>query len=478
MTATASQMKKSKSLRELADKMQADIDSAFAPREINTRRKLDQAKSTAKKGADLALTQIALLEISALIQLGEGMGEFTSKSAVLKSVQRRDIRVRKYVDLDLNVTPLEVGIRFERAEILLKGVKDLFPTPENMLLEIVPYFNIEEGMTILEPSAGLGNIAEFIQLRWKVAVDCIESNYDARAYLEKKKFNLVGDDFLQFEAVDRYDRIIMNPPFSHDDWAVHIVHAWRQLKPTGRLISIVPNALTKKSKKVQAVRDLMESFDHQILKTEVDFSTGERKTGTSTKILILDKPASKPVIVELGDAPPVEVTKSEDGELVPVVPEGEVLLSIGGTPLVEMLENVDGDLIPHHTIDGVYVRVENADVLRGGHVITVDDPTYPHPVAVEDVPATEEEPPAVDEVVAVIEPPVEDEPKRRVFQIGPTRVVENPDMVGKPNEDIRGILMGMYPEIKDADIREQVQADAQGNPVLMVQFKPKAGRRG
>lgn len=65
------------------------------------------------------------------------------------------------------------------------------------------------------------------------------------------------------------------------------------------------------------------------------------------------------------------------------------------------------------------------------------------------------------------------QPKPRIFQIGPTRIVENPQMLGKSNEDVRGILMSMYPEIKDATLTKQVQGDT-----TVVLFKPKVGRKG
>ena len=118
-------------------------------------------------------------------------------------------------------------------------------------------------------------------------------------------------------------------------------------------------------------------------------------------------------------------------------PTEEPQLSITGTPLVEVVSK-DGKLVPHHIV--------------GDNLTPVAKPIK----ASKDKPTTE--------VVA---------PTKRVFQVGPTRIVESPTMVGKSNEDCRGILMSMYPEIKDATITEQVQGDT-----TLVYFKPKAGRKG
>jgi len=107
-----------------------------------------------------------------------------------------------------NESPLEI-----LDEILLTGEYtdqkkeyQFFETPENIALQLIEMANIQDGETVLEPSAGKGAIAKHIKC------DCVELNEENRSYLIANKFNLVGKDFLEFNQ--KYDVIIGNPPFS------------------------------------------------------------------------------------------------------------------------------------------------------------------------------------------------------------------------------------------------------------------------
>ncbi len=64
------------------------------------------------------------------------------------------------------------------------------------------------------------------------------------------------------EAGTRFDRVVMNPPFSVPGrptmWAEHVLRAWNLLAPGGRLVAIVPgNAMTAGGRHARAVRDLV-----------------------------------------------------------------------------------------------------------------------------------------------------------------------------------------------------------------------------
>lgn len=169
---------------------------------------------------------------------------------------------------------------------------DFFPTPETTVREMIQIADIKEGMTVLEPSAGMGHIAEMIQAEG-VEPDVVEFSSARRELLELKGFNVVGDDFLKItkrtgftfgdtfrtpegiEGIMRgsnggnrvglvdtngtkhwvfrdtlegvkhngsdsgYDRIIMNPPFSNRQDAKHVQHAYGLLNAGGRLVSIM-----------------------------------------------------------------------------------------------------------------------------------------------------------------------------------------------------------------------------------------------
>ncbi|MEN2425982.1 PLxRFG domain-containing protein [Chromobacterium vaccinii] len=180
---------------------------------------------------------------------------------------------------------------------------DFFPTGPETVAQILDAAELEPGMRVLEPSAGMGHIAEQIRAAG-AEPEVIELSPARRELLEAKGFNLVGDDFLAFnnanqagrgftygdlmEAPDGtrgilrgqggmgsdrvrlvsdapagearelgkynfseltgvehrgpgsgYDRIIMNPPFSDRRDAEHVRHAYTLLKPGGRLVAIM-----------------------------------------------------------------------------------------------------------------------------------------------------------------------------------------------------------------------------------------------
>lgn len=198
---------------------------------------------------------------------------------------------------------------------------DFFPTPVETAQAMIDAAEITEGMSVLEPSAGMGHIAEQIRDVAGIDPDVIEFNSDRRELLEAKGFNVIGSDFTElsprgftygdvFRApdgtigvmrgggglgsnrvglqpldeagnpdarrsqwVDRdslqevekrghesgYDRIIMNPPFSNRRDAEHVKHAYSLLRPGGRIVAIMGEGVFfGQDKKAQAFRDWLE----------------------------------------------------------------------------------------------------------------------------------------------------------------------------------------------------------------------------
>lgn len=74
---------------------------------------------------------------------------------------------------------------------------DFFPTPAFIADEMIEAADIQEGMTVLEPSAGMGHIAEQIRSSG-VEPDVIEMSNKRVELLEAKGFNVVGRDFMEF----------------------------------------------------------------------------------------------------------------------------------------------------------------------------------------------------------------------------------------------------------------------------------------
>jgi predicted RNA methylase len=97
--------------------------------------------------------------------------------------------------------------------------------------------DVRAGHTVLEPSAGCGNIGDALLPLVGAGLDVIEINYSLQEILKLKGHNLVGSDFLECQR--RYDRICMNPPFERGQDIDHVRHAYRLLNPGGRLVSVM-----------------------------------------------------------------------------------------------------------------------------------------------------------------------------------------------------------------------------------------------
>ncbi|MGI3453405.1 hypothetical protein ACRQQF_29380, partial [Citrobacter arsenatis] len=107
---------------------------------------------------------------------------------------------------------------------------DFFPTPESRADWIASEADIHPGMDVLEPSAGNGVLAEAAR-KAGGNVDVVELEQQLRDILKEKGFNVVGSDFDEFTPDKLYDRVLMNPPFSHDLDIKHVQKAFEHLKP-------------------------------------------------------------------------------------------------------------------------------------------------------------------------------------------------------------------------------------------------------
>lgn len=169
---------------------------------------------------------------------------------------------------------------------------DFFPTPSGVAQQMIEAAGIEEGMSVLEPSAGMGHIAEQIR-ETGVDPDVVEFSSSRRELLEAKGFNVVANDFM--EASGEYDRIVMNPPFSDRRDAKHVRHAFDLLKPGGRIVAIMGEGVFfGQDKKAESFREWLDSVGGSSEKlpdgTFIDPSLPVN-TATNARLVVIDKPA-------------------------------------------------------------------------------------------------------------------------------------------------------------------------------------------
>lgn len=157
-----------------------------------------------------------------------------------------------------------------------------FPTPVELAKQIVDRAKISLADICLEPSAGKGNIAQFLP-----DCDCIEINEDNRKYLKENGFNVIHDDFMTFEPAKKYDVIIMNPPFCKGQDAKHIIKAINIAKK--KVIAIGGSGILFRNENAyKQLRELVRSFDGTIeLLPKNSFK--ESGTAVNTCLVVVDK---------------------------------------------------------------------------------------------------------------------------------------------------------------------------------------------
>ncbi len=143
--------------------------------------------------------------------------------------------------------------KFEALQENLKsgGVKvvsapQLFPTPPALAKRMVTEADIEEGMSVLEPSAGTGRLIQAMDGIHNITVLAVEMSCTLADNLCLRchtRTQVQQADFLcvQAKEIGPFDRIVMNPPFENGADIKHIQHALSFLRPRGRLVAICAN---------------------------------------------------------------------------------------------------------------------------------------------------------------------------------------------------------------------------------------------
>ena len=79
-------------------------------------------------------------------------------------------------------------------------------------------------------------------------------------YLEGKPYEvIIGQDFLQYEG-ERWDRIVMNPPFSRQQDIDHVMKAHSFLSENGILVSVMSVSFRfRTNRKSEEFREFLDS---------------------------------------------------------------------------------------------------------------------------------------------------------------------------------------------------------------------------
>ena len=119
--------------------------------------------------------------------------------------------------------------------------KDLqyYPTPVSVVSQLIYDLGVAKNGLILEPSCGCGRIMDALvkdgYKTWGVEYDPTRAA-EARA----KGHKVTIGNFLDQPSTAMFDGVVMNPPFYGMHYLQHIETALKWLKPSGRLVSILP----------------------------------------------------------------------------------------------------------------------------------------------------------------------------------------------------------------------------------------------
>lgn len=121
-----------------------------------------------------------------------------------------------------------------------KKLFQFFETPNEVAKKLCELAEIKEQSNVLEPSVGKGRIADAAYEFNPHKIIGLDINTELEQYLKDKPYQtFLGVDFLEYETDEKFDRIIMNPPFTKHQDIKHVMKAYEILAEGGILVSIM-----------------------------------------------------------------------------------------------------------------------------------------------------------------------------------------------------------------------------------------------
>lgn len=198
----------------------------------------------------------------------KGKASYVEACAVLESlgaVSRGDVFLFDYPARDVLQEVIASGV------IPDQRAHQFYRTPPGLARRVVDAAQIGPEHTVLEPSAGQGALADLLP---KSRTTLVEAARLHCSVLESKGFSCVlREDFLQWTPGRRFDRIVMNPPFTKNQWLHHLEHAAELLGQGGILVAVLPAGARSR-------RDVLPGWT-------CSWSETEPFPGTSIEVVIL-----------------------------------------------------------------------------------------------------------------------------------------------------------------------------------------------
>ena len=181
--------------------------------------------------------------------------------------------------------------------------KEFYPTPQNIIDKMLFDLDFTMIKSILEPSAGKGDIVEALKKKegnhnkyygkqyYQFDIDCIEADQNLQHILKGKNFRVVYNDFLTYNTMKEYDLIIMNPPFSNG--CKHLLKALEMQQRNGGAVVCLLNAETLKNlctNDRQCLQRKLTEYNAKIEFIQNAFLDAERKTAVEIALVKVQLP--------------------------------------------------------------------------------------------------------------------------------------------------------------------------------------------
>lgn len=151
---------------------------------------------------------------------------------------------KNYLNAKFDFDPTEVIDQLIYSGVVPEKVAyQWYPTRSEIGQEAARILDARPGHRCCEPQAGTGDLAQFLPLESTV---CIELAHVRAKVLAAKGYQVVQTDFLAWvdqNPAERFDRILMNPPFSCGRASAHLYAASKTLADNGRLVAILPASM-------------------------------------------------------------------------------------------------------------------------------------------------------------------------------------------------------------------------------------------
>lgn len=216
--------------------------------------------------------------------------QYMSINEVLETIGLKWNRKEKahIFDGDMLEEAIAEIIESGECETLKETIKkfQFYPTPSEVVEYMITLADLEDGNSILEPSAWKWAIAKFFPKNSNVTL--VELNQECYECLkndpEIDTIDIVNMDFLEYSST-AFDRIIMNPPFAKSQDVKHILHAYSMLKKWGVLVSVASSSIQYRT---GALYESLKDLDPEFLELPA-WSFKESGTMVNSVIVVLRK---------------------------------------------------------------------------------------------------------------------------------------------------------------------------------------------